>query len=389
MENIEIIGAGYIGLPLAAAFSRYCSVILVEKDDIRLKKLREGTFIYGEKDVDELLCLNAARIRFESKPLPCANVIVAVQTPTYENGSPDVSYVQNAVDDILPLMDKESLLVLESTVPVGTCKAIKEHVDAKGYQGHFAYCPETILPGNVLAEIRGNARVIGSDDEVALFLAKNLYRQITGADIDVCGFEEAELVKLLQNASRDVNLAFANQVAAIAIKEGVDPFSLIEKINKHPRVQVLRPGSGVGGHCIAVDPLFLIDRYGENASLLRTARFINDQKPRDVAKEAEGLCEDLEDTICVLGLAYKPDIGDVRNSSGLAICRRLMEDGYSVIGCEPNAALPVIAGVMNLSIEEALARAKVFVIAQGHRAFLPYRSQIKERAHVDPCGFLR
>lgn len=389
METIEIIGAGYIGLPLAAAFSERGNVIVVENDEKRFTQLQNNSFIYGEPDVDALLKKNKDRIIYLSNPVPCTRVIVAVQTPTKEDGSADVSFVLSAIESVLPHLSEETLLVLESTVPVGTGAMLKQLLEARGFRGHFAYCPETILPGNVMKEIQGNARVIGSDDEIAKQMAKEMYARITRSDIDLCSFEEAELVKLLQNSARDVELAFANQVARIAACEGIDPFSLIEKINKHPRVHVLNPSSGVGGHCIAVDPLFLILRYGEDVALSATARRMNDEKPLAVAEEAERLCSDKDSLICVFGLAYKPNIGDVRNSSGIAICKKLIADGYQVIGCEPNSSLDGIEGIRNVSIDFALKQATIYVIAQPHKAFGEYKDRLSGGVFVDPCGFLR
>lgn len=389
MERIEIIGAGYIGLPLAAAFSETMEVVLVEKDADKVRKLQSGEFRYGEKDVDALLRENASKIRIVNKAEPSERLIIAVQTPCHPDGTPDLSSVLSAANDIMPFLGDGSLLVLESTVPVGAGRGLSDALKRSGFGGHFAYCPETILPGNVMKEIKENARVIGSDDPIALSMAKELYQKISHSDIDLCSFEEAELVKLLENAARDVDVAFANQVALIAEREGVDAFSLIEKINKHPRVKVAKPGSGVGGHCIAVDPLFLISKYGDSVPLLSSARKVNDGKPIEVALKAEALCFNKDEAICVFGLSYKPDIGDLRNSSGIAIVRELIRDGYHVVGCEPNTESNEINGILNLRIEEALARASVYVIAQAHKAFLPYAAELKKGRYVDPCGFLR
>lgn len=390
MEKIEIIGAGYIGLPLAAAFSQCAEVIVVEKNVSRLQSLIDGSFLYGEPDVDVLLKENSRRILYVDKPKECDRIIIAVQTPTKLDGTPDLSSVTGALKDVTGILKKDTLLILESTVPVGTGKRIKKMLSSLGFEGCFAYCPETILPGNVLAEIRDNARVIGSDDPVALSRSQSLYSKISLSDIDVCSFEEAELVKLLQNAARDVDLAFANQVGFIAEKEGLDPFSLISKINKHPRIKIRNPGSGVGGHCIPVDPLFLINRYGDDVSLLSAARSVNDKKPIRVAKEAERLCKARNGrTIGVFGLSYKADIGDLRNSSGLVIAKKLVEDGFDVIGCEPNSKADVIEGIPNAPIEEAIRRSDVFVLAQPHKAFKPYKKLFGDDAVVDPCGFIK
>lgn len=389
MDKIEIIGAGYIGLPLAAAFSQCMEVIVVEKNISRLQSLIGGSFLYGEPDVDALLKENSHRILYLDKPMECDHIIIAVQTPTKLDGTPDLSSVVGALKDVAGILKKDSLLILESTVPVGTGKWLKKMLLSMGFEGCFAYCPETILPGNVMAEIKNNARVIGSDDPVALRRSKSLYSKISLSDIDVCSFEEAELVKLLQNAARDVDLAFANQVGFIAEKEGLDPFALINKINKHPRIKIRNPGSGVGGHCIPVDPLFLINRYGDDAGLLSMARSINDKKPILVVEEAEGLCIARKGkTIGVFGLSYKANIGDLRNSSGLVIAKKLAEDGFDVIGCEPNSNTEMIEGIINVPVEEAIRRSDVIVLAQPHKAFEPYKKLLDAAAVIDPCGFI-
>ena len=387
MERIEIIGAGYIGLPLAAAFSCGHEVKVVEADWKKLMELKEGAFHYEEKDVDALLQKNKERIAYLSSPVASDVFILAVQTPVSEEGDPDLSFLKKAIIGCAPFLMEDSLLIIESTVPPGTCREIEDMLASLKNGCRLAYCPETILPGHVMEELKSNPRVIGGDLEAAR-KAKEVYEGICSARIDLVSFEEAELVKLVENAKRDVDLAFANQVAEIAEKSGVDPFDLIEKVNAHPRVHVLNPGSGVGGHCIAVDPLFLIKRFGQTASLLASAREVNDRKPLLVAQKATELC-DKGEAIVVLGLSYKKDVGDLRNGSGIAIAHALHTMGYETYGCEPNSKESIIEGIKNLGIEEALTRGNAFVIAQPHTAFFPFIKELKEKKTVDAVGMLR
>ncbi len=387
MKRIEIIGAGYIGLPLAAAFSCKHEVKVVEVDQKKLLGLREGTFHYEEKDVDALLIKNRERVSYLPLPEGSDVFILAVQTPISEEGDPDLSFLKGAIKTCAPFLTEDALLILESTVPPGACREIEATLASLGVNCSFAYCPETILPGRVMEELRNNPRVIGGSLEDAR-KAKEVYEEICSARIDLVSFEEAELVKLVENAKRDVDLAFANQIAEIAEKSGVDPFDLIEKVNAHPRVHVLKPGSGVGGHCIAVDPLFLVKRFGLDASLLSSSRSINDGKPLLVAQKAGKLCAKGE-AVVVLGLSYKKDVDDLRNASGISVAHALRAMGYDVYGCEPNSKETLIEGIKNLSVEEALNIGKAFVIAQPHSAFLPFVKTLKERKVVDAVGLLR
>ncbi len=387
MERIEIIGAGYIGLPLAAAFSCRHQVKVIETNRKKLLELKDGTFHYEEEDVDALLRKNKDRIAYFPSPVESDVFILAVQTPVNEEGDPDLSFLKKAIMSCAPFLTEDALLILESTVPPGTCREIECMLASLNIGCGFSYCPETILPGRVMEELKSNPRVIGGSLEAAQ-RAKEVYEEICSARIDPVSFEEAELVKLVENAKRDVDLAFANQVAEIAEKSGVDPFDLIEKVNAHPRVHVLNPGSGVGGHCIAVDPLFLIKRFGQDASLLASAREVNDRKPLLVAQKAAEFC-DKSEGIVVLGLSYKKDVDDLRNGSGIAIAHALRAMGYETYGCEPNSRESIVEGIKNLGIEEALAKAKVFVIAQPHTAFLPYIKILKGMKVVDAVGMLR
>ncbi len=387
MEKIEILGAGYIGLPLAATFSQRGEVILVEKDKTKFLSLEEGSFSYEEKDVDALLKLNHERITYSEKPIECKTIILAVQTPVDKEGNPNLAYVESALADCSPHLKEDTLLILESTVPLGTCRKVEGMLKELGARCLFAYCPETILPGRVMEEIKNNPRVIGGDEKAGE-AAKRIYEKICKARIDLVSFEEAELVKLVENAKRDVDLAFANQIAEIAGRSGVDPYSLIEKVNAHPRVHVLNPGSGVGGHCIAVDPLFLIKRFGEDASLLKEARRINDRKPILIARKVDEMASKGE-PIVVFGLSYKKDVDDLRNSSGIAIAHYLQGLGHEVYGCEPNSRLDSIEGIRNLGIEGALNRSGVFVIAQAHSLFLSYVDLLRTKKTVDAVGLLR
>ena len=387
MKRIEIIGAGYIGLPLAASFSCKHEVMVVEADQKKLVGLQEGTFHYEEKDVDALLQKNRERIRFLSSPEESDVFILAVQTPVNEIGDPDLSFLRKAIRNCAPFLKDDTLLILESTVSPGACRDIETLLASLSINCGFAYCPETILPGRVMEELKNNPRVIGGSPEDTR-RAKEVYEEICSARIDLVSFEEAELVKLVENAKRDVDLAFANQIAEIAEKSGVDPFDLIEKVNAHPRVHVLNPGSGVGGHCIAVDPLFLIKKFGWDASLLSSAREVNDRKPLLVAQKAAELCQK-DEPIVVFGLSYKKDVDDLRNASGIGVAHALKAMGYEAYGCEPNSKETVIEGIKNLSIEEALAMGKAFVIAQPHTAFLPYVKALKEKKVIDAVGLLR
>ncbi|MDR3207023.1 MAG: nucleotide sugar dehydrogenase, partial [Oscillospiraceae bacterium] len=253
---------------------------------------------------------------------------------------------------------------------------------------HVAHCPERVIPGRILRELKDNDRIIGGRTEKALAMARAIYeRVVEGGQLHLTDDITAELCKLVENTFRDINIAYANELSTVAARLGVDVFRLIELANCHPRVNILTPGVGVGGHCIAVDPWFIHGLLPDCTPLIAAARRVNDGKPHLVAEAVAGLVPP-GGRVCVLGLAYKPDIDDLRESPSLTLCRALAERGLAVSACEPHVADESVQGFANLPLAEALAR-DFLVLAVGHTVFRDNAARIAARPHYDCVGILR
>ena len=258
---------------------------------------------------------------------------------------------------------------------------------------YTAHCPERVLPGKILYELKHNDRIIGSADPEAAEMTKSLYETfVSGGHCYVCDDVTAELCKLAENTFRDINIAYANQLSMLCREAGIDVFRLIELANKHPRVSILTPGLGVGGHCLAVDPWFIVEKYGENASLIRTAREINEKKPLWVKEQVlNDIGYDKEKKIGILGMAYKPNIDDMRESPSLVLATALKNDGYNVYGCEPNSHGDTISGIELLQLDEMIESCDYLILALAHNEFKDdnIKARINAKPHYDCIGFLR
>ncbi len=371
--NITIIGLGYVGLPVACAFAKAgVTVFGVDKNRELLSSLESRSYSYTEPTLNDTLSEVLDKTLFVSDAItPSDTYVVTVQTPLNEDRTSDISYVERAFSELAPYIKDGDLVILESTVPIGSNERLYRILRdgmPDGAELSYCYCPESILPGNIFHEIKTNSRVLGGMTPEAAERAKAVYDLICDGDKDLCTAAVAELVKLTQNAHRDVELAFVNQLSMMCDAEGVDVFEVIRLTNRHPRCKLLSPGSGVGGHCIAVDPYFFIERFGEGASLIHEARRINDEKPVFVAKRALALREDGM-SVGILGLSYKANCEDCRESSGIAIYRYLKERGIRVLANEPNSTLLRIDGIDNLPKNVVLDECDVIIIAQKHDVY--------------------
>ncbi len=391
--EITLIGLGYVGLPVACAFAKAgVTVYGVDKDIRLLSTLKERTYSYTEPKLNEILDEVLDKTLFVSDKITESDTyIITVQTPVNKDHSSDSTFVEKALTDISSYIKNGDLVILESTVPIGSNDMFYKHLyDKIGDKVDFSYCycPESILPGNIFKEIEENSRVIGGVTHKDSKRAKEVYDIINKGRKDLVDVRTAEFVKLTQNAHRDVELAFVNQLSMMCDREGVDPFLVIELVNKHPRCRLLQPGSGVGGHCIAVDPYFFIERYGNEASLIRTAREVNDQKPLWAADKAIAASDcDISKTIGVLGLSYKADCEDCRESSGILICKYLKEKGYNVLANEVNTAELMISDIPNTELNEVIEKSNVIIIAQKHSEYLGL--DYKGKIVIDCVGLWR
>lgn len=411
MKTISVLGLGYVGLPTAAVFADAGLTVLgVDVNQKAVDTINSGRAHIVEPGLDELLktVVERGRLRASTEVEPSDVFIIAVPTPFKDDKVPDLKYIQSAAVMIAPLLRKGNLVILESTSPVGTTEKFVEWfrqvrpditmptVDGQEGDIFLAYCPERILPGKVIEEVVNNDRVIGGLTAQASALAVKFYQHAVKGKCHVTNCRTAELCKLSENAFRDTNIAFANELSIISDKFDVDVHELISLANQHPRVEILRPGTGVGGHCIAVDPWFIVDSAPEAAKIIRTAREINDSKPQWVADQIGILAEGTEKPIIAcMGLAYKPDVDDLRTSPSVEVVRLLSEGNVGeLLVCEPFVEnLPeslVKMGLFNASADDAISRSNIVVFLTAHSEFLQITSDnLGSRKVFDACGLTR
>ena len=397
--SINVIGLGYIGLPTAIMFAdaglNVCGVDT--KSDI-VDSLNKGQAHIVEPGLSEKLLdvLSAGNFSVDYKPQVATVHIICVPTPLQSlDGSriPDISYIERALDSLIPIIKKGDMLILESTSPVGTTNKLETLLAEQGIETDsldFAYCPERVLPGNILNEMVFNDRIIGGVNERATERAAVLYERFVQGSVLRTNARTAELCKLAENSYRDVNIAFANELSMLADVHGANVSDVIRLANHHPRVDILMPGPGVGGHCIAVDPWFLAYQHPMYSALISQARLTNDFK-RDFVVEKILTEYDLRGAknVCCFGLTYKPDVDDLRESPSAYIAETLVARGIQVYCVEPN--LKVETDFKLLNLQDALVlRDTVFVVLVKHSAFIDeqVRGALRKRAALDFCGAL-
>lgn len=402
-REITVVGLGYIGLPTAvvmAGAGHHVKGFDAKKEVC--ESLNEGRIHIVENHLQEAFAevLENGCLEIVSE-IPVSDIyVICVPTPFLEEEQEkvaDLSYVESAAREVAKVLKEGDLVILESTVPPHTTAWMGEILSKVSglprAEFYTAHCPERVLPGRILYELKHNDRIIGAEDPKAAQMTRELYETfVEEGNCYVCDDVTAELCKLAENTFRDINIAYANQLSMLCEKAGIDVFRLIRLANKHPRVSILTPGLGVGGHCLAVDPWFIVEKYQEDASLIRTAREINERKPfwvkDQIRKELGG---DLTKKIGILGMAYKPNIDDMRESPSLALAGALVSEGYQVFGCEPNSRSSEISGIPLLSLEALLNQCDYLVIALAHDEFQDeaVRERIREKPHYDCIGFLR
>lgn len=360
-KHICVIGLGYIGLPTAATFAAHgVKVTGVDVNPHAVDLINQGKVHIVEPDLDALVrdVVAQQKLSAQLSPVAADAYIVAVPTPFKDKHEPDLKYIESAAKALAPHLVKGNLVILESTSPVGATEQMAAWLSEArpdltfpqqaGEQADIliAHCPERVLPGKVLQELISNDRIVGGMTPRCSQAAIDLYKVFVKGDCIETNARTAEMCKLTENSFRDVNIAFANELSIICDKLDINVWELIALANRHPRVNILQPGPGVGGHCIAVDPWFIVAKTPEQARLIRTAREVNDAKPEWVIdqvkiKIAEFLQENPEKTIkdvtiACYGLAFKPDIDDLRESPALEITKKLAELGLNILAIEPN-----------------------------------------------------
>lgn len=373
MKKVCVIGLGYIGLPTATILSESgFNVVGVDTNAAVVAKINQGNSHICESNLSEKVAKAIAEGRLRAGTLPeAADVfIIAVPTPFTAEKEADLTAVRSAAESLLSYLRKGNLVILESTVPPRTTLDLLLPIFKKtgleiGKELQVAFCPERVLPGKILEELIFNSRVVGGVDHASAFAARELYASFVKGDIYLTDSTTAEMTKLMENTYRDVNIALANEFALIAEQSGVNIWEAIRYANNHPRVNIHQPGPGVGGHCIAVDPWFIVEQAGSLARLIRTAREINDGMPGYVVERVQQLLSGVSSPrIAVLGMTYKANVADCRESPALEIINLLREKGFFVSVCDPLAQDEQL-----LPLEEALAGADLLLLLVGHHDF--------------------
>ena len=423
-QKIVVIGLGYIGLPTASMLAtKGHQVVGVDINEAAVNTINSGNIHIVEPDLDILVrsAVNCGNLKASLIPEEADTFIIAVPTPfkAVEGNpkAPDISYVEAATRAIAPYLQPGNLIILESTSPVGTTDRIAEIISetridlaagssqlaaskktsgqqpvASGQQPiYIAHCPERVLHGHIIRELVDNDRIIGGINRASAEKAEQLYRSFCSGNIFLTDAKTAEMAKLTENSFRDVNIAFANELSMICDRLGINVWEMIDLANRHPRVNILQPGPGVGGHCIAVDPWFIVASAPDEAQLIRTARQVNDRKPHWVLEKVKAKAERFKNPVIgCLGLAFKANIDDLRESPALDITRELLASGIGqIMACEPN----VNSGFDEFPLHDLgtiLKEADILVVLVDHQEFkLIDKELLKEKVVIDTRGVWR
>jgi UDP-N-acetyl-D-mannosaminuronic acid dehydrogenase len=394
-KKICVVGLGYIGLPTSAilATNGY-RVFGIDINKNVVDTVNNGKIHIIEPELSGLVKSTvkkgnlSAHLDIQESEI----YIICVPTPFKESSkipSPDTSFIEDAVDKIAPYIKDGDMIVLESTSPVGTTDMILSKLNTKGISNSkidIAYCPERVLPGNIMKELISNSRVIGGVNQTSTRNVANFYKTFVKGKIIETDAKTAEMCKLTENSYRDVNIAFANELSIICDRNGVNVWELIKIANHHPRVDILKPGAGVGGHCIAVDPWFIASKDPENSKLIQSARKINDAKPNWVVnKIISKASEKKSKKIACLGLAFKPNIDDLRESPALKVVDSLIIKGYEVSCVEPNIENHNVYNLINL--DDALGGFDIIALLVSHDEFID-KLKSKNKEILDFSGAL-
>lgn len=402
-----MVGLGYIGLPTAVILADHgVTTIGVDVNEQTVEAVNREELPFVEPGLSEVLSrsVRSGRLTAQGEMPDCEAYIVAVPTPFLETRAADLSYIEAAAKSVAPMLTGGELVVLESTSPPGATEfmrdvILRENRNLETTDFLVAHCPERVLPGRIMEEMLTNDRIIGGLTVEAAEAARDLYRIFCVGEIHLTDARTAEMAKLTENSFRDVNIAFANELSVISHHVGVDVWELIKLANHHPRVNILQPGPGVGGHCIAVDPWFIVDAAPEHSALIRTARETNDAKPEWVLDRIQQAIESSGDTprVAVLGLSFKANIDDLRESPAVLIAEKLAsrhgETEIHIVEHHVVELPPALAGYPNVrhtSLEEALVQAEILVLLVDHDEFRAVpREALQGKTVIDTRGVWR
>lgn len=411
INKVSVIGLGYIGLPTAAVIaSRGINVVGVDVSQNAVDTINAGKIHIVEPDLDMVVqaAVTTGKLKATLIPEDADVFVIAVPTPFKDGHKPDLSYIKAAAEAISPVLEKGNLIILESTSPVGATEQLAKWIkelrpdlsnpldNASNADLFIAHCPERVLPGRVLEELVTNDRIIGGLSPACAKKALELYSVFVRGECIVTNARTAEMAKLTENSFRDVNIAFANELSMICDELHINVWELIKLANRHPRVNILSPGPGVGGHCIAVDPWFIVDSAPETAKIIRSAREINDSKPLYVIDKIKQAADEFKrPVVACLGLAFKADIDDLRESPALDITQQLAQQEVGeIIAVEPNiSTLPeslVSLNIQHMSLEDAMSKANIVVVLVDHSEFKSLSLEIiKNKIVIDTRGLIQ
>jgi len=406
-KKICVIGLGYIGLPTAALLANrgydvhgvdvvQSTVDTINRGEIHIVEPELGTFVKG--------AVNSGKLQADLKPTESDVFIIAVPTPFHEGFVPNVDYVVSATRSIAPFIKDNDIVILESTSPVGTTDKVEEILSEERPElfkiqnsklniqipkVFVAHCPERVLPGQIMRELVENDRIVGGTTQEATQKAVEFYKTFVSGEVLSTDARTAEMAKLTENSFRDTNIAFANELSILCDKFGIDVWELISLTNRHPRVNVLQPGAGVGGHCIAVDPWFIVHAGGSDAKMIKTAREVNTYKTEWAIEKIKNAALAFENghgkkaKVACMGLAFKPNIDDLRESPALFITKRLITDGLEVIAVEPN--IDTYKDIEIVDYQKAIEQADIVTFLVAHKEF----KELEIKSELDFCGVLK
>jgi len=394
-KKICVIGLGYIGLPTAALLAnRGYDVHGVDVEQSTVNIINRGEIHIVEPELDTFVkgAVSSGKLKASLNPCEADVFIIAVPTPFHEGFVPNIDYVLSATKAIAPFVKENNVVILESTSPVGTTDKIEEALVAEGIDTSklfIAHCPERVLPGQIMKELVGNDRIVGGTTPRATVQAVEFYKTFVSGEVLSTDARTAEMAKLTENSFRDTNIAFANELSILCDKFDIDVWELISLTNRHPRVNVLQPGAGVGGHCIAVDPWFIVHAGGDDAKIIRTAREVNTYKTEWSIEKIKNAALKFEAEhgrkarVACMGLAFKPDIDDLRESPALFITNRLIADGLEVLAVEPN--ISEYKDIEIVDYKKAIEKADIVTFLVSHKEF----KGLEIKTKLDFCGVLR
>lgn len=407
MKKVTVLGLGYIGLPTSIMLADAgFDVIGFDVDVSRVDAINSGEPVIQEPDIFERLQIVLQEHSFKASTEIVSSdcFIIAVPTPFKENKSADLKHVFDAAASIVAVLKKGDLVILESTVPVGATEQLADYLYKAtglkvGTDIYVAHCPERVLPGKIFKELVENDRILGGVDKASVYKARDIYATFVTGSIYLTDAKTAEMVKLIENSSRDVQIAFAHQVASMAYSVGLNPYEVIALANKHPRVEILKPSCGVGGHCIAVDPWFLIEGFEQQTQLLQAARHVNDARPFEVLeyiyKAVSQWCKEQTRScnLLLMGLTYKPDVDDLRESPAVRIAQMAKEhNAINLMVCEPHLNQKKLQAMYQdaaVTITQGIEKADIIVFLVGHTRFKAIDKKLLQGKRVlDFCGVL-